>query len=142
MGRRPPLRSHSHTMLHLQGKEWAARHSLPRRRDGAGAEVHGMTKPTTPREDVYRAIDRERDFQDNKWGPITEQQHGVAAWLLIMRGELEEAEQAWLKGTGGIDWMTRDELTQAIPPVYTEYIGRQLLACLGTRRLPDATRNL
>ena len=27
----------------------------------------------------------------------------------------------------GIDWMKRDELTQAIPPAYTEFIGRQLL---------------
>jgi len=27
----------------------------------------------------------------------------------------------------GIDWMTRYELTQAIPPAYTEYIGKYLL---------------
>ena len=27
----------------------------------------------------------------------------------------------------GIDWMTNKELTQAIPPLFTEFIGRQLL---------------
>ena len=26
-----------------------------------------------------------------------------------------------------IDWMIKDELAQAIPPVYTEFIGRRLL---------------
>lgn len=30
----------------------------------------------------------------------------------------------------GIDWMTRHELNQAIPPAYTEWIGTQLLAAL------------
>lgn len=27
----------------------------------------------------------------------------------------------------GIDWMSKQELTQAIPPAYTEYIGKQLI---------------
>lgn len=35
----------------------------------------------------------------------------------------------WRKAMG-IDWMTRDELSQAIPPAYTEHIGQQLLAHL------------
>ena len=34
----------------------------------------------------------------------------------------------------GIDWMTRDELTQAIPPTYTEFVGRQLLERLRAGR--------
>jgi DNA (cytosine-5)-methyltransferase 1 len=28
----------------------------------------------------------------------------------------------------GIEWMSRAELTQAIPPAYTEFIGRQIIA--------------
>ena len=30
----------------------------------------------------------------------------------------------------GIDWMTTAELVQSIPPAYTEYIGRQLIAAV------------
>jgi DNA (cytosine-5)-methyltransferase 1 len=38
--------------------------------------------------------------------------------------------QADRKAAMGIDWMNRDELAQAIPPAFTEYIGAQLLGAL------------
>lgn len=34
----------------------------------------------------------------------------------------------------GIDWMTKAELNEAIPPAYTRFIGEQLQAHLGLRR--------
>jgi len=30
----------------------------------------------------------------------------------------------------GIDWMTNDELSEAIPPAYSEWIGTQLLRAI------------
>lgn len=33
----------------------------------------------------------------------------------------------WGFAMGGIDWMTRKELAEAIPPAYTEFIGKQLI---------------
>ena len=33
----------------------------------------------------------------------------------------------------GIDWMTRNELTQAIPPAYTEWLGYQILERIANR---------
>lgn len=38
---------------------------------------------------------------------------------------LEEAREAM-----GIDWMTWDEIREAVPPAYTEHIGRQLIDAL------------
>lgn len=41
-----------------------------------------------------------------------------------------------------IDWMSRDELAQAIPPAYTEYIGHQLMDALEARGLADMSEAL
>jgi DNA (cytosine-5)-methyltransferase 1 len=38
----------------------------------------------------------------------------------------------------GIDWMTKSELNEAIPPAYTELIGKQLLAYLLARTYAHA----
>ena len=60
----------------------------------------------------------------------------------VKQGRPVTAERKYITVTGnfsgiavgkramGIDWMTRDELTQAIPPAYTEYIGRHLMEVL------------
>lgn len=51
------------------------------------------------------------------------------SWGRIQRGVMKGTRAEWRKAMG-IDWMTRHELTQAIPPAYTEFIGRQLIAHL------------
>jgi DNA (cytosine-5)-methyltransferase 1 len=38
----------------------------------------------------------------------------------------------------GIDWMNRDELSEAIPPAYTEFIGRQLRDMLDYAKRPKS----
>lgn len=40
----------------------------------------------------------------------------------------------------GIDWMTKNELNEAIPPVYTQHIGEQLLAQMRAKGKAGTTR--
>ena len=40
----------------------------------------------------------------------------------------------WGFALGGIDWMTREELAEAIPPKYTEFLGRQLISHIYSER--------
>lgn len=50
----------------------------------------------TPRADVYRAIDSERDYQDSRWNPATTPTkglHTVSEWILYMEQYLHEARR-------------------------------------------------
>ena len=47
------------------------------------------------------------------------------------RPMLPSSKEVWAKEMG-IDWMTAAEITQAIPPAYTEFIGKQLIEHLRT----------
>ena len=52
------------------------------------------------RQHVFDAINRERTYQDHKWGGIADHPHTVAEWILILESELQEAKKAWVHGKG------------------------------------------
>jgi DNA (cytosine-5)-methyltransferase 1 len=55
--------------------------------------------------------------------------NGTSSWYRQKTGIKNRSVDA-IRAAMGIDWMSRSELAQAIPPAYTEYIGRRLLAAL------------
>jgi NTP pyrophosphatase (non-canonical NTP hydrolase) len=61
---------------------------------------------------IYDAIDRERDFQIAKYG---NHDRTVAAWILILEAELNEAKEGWINNTGEIgDQEAIKEILQVI----------------------------
>lgn len=44
---------------------------------------------------VADAVEKERNFQDKKWGTIYEHPHTILEWIIIMEEELREAKEAF-----------------------------------------------
>jgi len=55
------------------------------------------------------------------------------SWGTVKRDVSKGTAEEWRKAMG-IDWMTRKELSQAIPPAYTFFIGKQLRSMLQTEK--------
>lgn len=57
---------------------------------------------------------------------------GAGRWKSwgTVKKDVSKGTAAQWKEAMDIDWMTRKELTQAIPPAYTKYIGEQLIGML------------
>jgi hypothetical protein len=72
------------------------------------------------------SVRRHRGFRRGNWsafGLLPPCQH-VRLLPFMHKGERAYADAM------GCDWMTKEEARQAIPPAYTEHIGRQLIAAL------------
>lgn len=71
-------------------------------------------------------------WQRPRFRSLDSRRKGKLAAVVGVHGSLNYVgELAIRQRAMGIDWMSNAELTQAIPPIYTDFIGRQLLQALG-----------
>jgi len=70
--------------------------------------------------------------------------NGSAMWRDKARTERRQDDRsvkAWREAMG-IDWMLKKEITQAIPPAYTKWIGKQILKELENGKIVSTTSGL
>jgi DNA (cytosine-5)-methyltransferase 1 len=83
----------------------------------------------------------ETNWHDGESGPTTEHRHELMAISVCGTGPPSDCRRRWQErygrkiteedrqqAMGGVDWMSKKELSESIPPAYTEYIGRYLFA--------------
>ena len=91
---------------------------------------------------------RHRWFESNLllWAPRHERHNGhTSSDMLAAYHTFENSDYLTVVGhlfrfkdgcvAMGIDWMNRNELTQAIPPAYSEFLGKQLMESLANSKI-------
>ena len=99
----------------------------------------------TCRDGKWRQLRRHRLFESNvpmiaptcqhEGEPVGVYGHGGGQAKTVWNGGTKRGYMGTTmerKNAMNIYWMTRDELSQAIPPAYTEWIGKQLIPLLST----------
>lgn len=89
-------------------------------------------------EDEWHQLQRHRFFESNLplFSPGPCKHAGQVVGVYGKPGGYDQRRRKKLHNTAqwaaamGIDWMSAAELTQAIPPLYTQFLGRQLMAQL------------
>lgn len=76
---------------------------------------------------VHAPVHKAHDITIGAGGNLNDRRGGDGNMIMVAGNQFrkEEAESAM-----GIYWMSKHELSQAIPPVYTEWIGAQLIGRL------------
>lgn len=97
------------------------------------------------RDGKWRQLRRHRLFESNRWlmGAGSCHHRGEAVGVYghggsgngLMKRRGYQATAAEGRDAMGIDWMKHHDVVQAIPPVYTEYIGQQLMQEILSNRL-------
>lgn len=77
-----------------------------------------------PRIIAYKAIDSERDFQDDKWG--ADKRHDVGGWILLMEEAVLKARQAWYKAEGDEEALSRIRVATSLGIACMEAHGAPL----------------
>lgn len=80
-----------------------------------------ILEPPHPRHPLVHTFDKRKNHygKTNEWKDYVQVTGGGNCTLAAARAAM------------GIDWMTKNELNEAIPPAYTEYVGAALMQYIG-----------